>query len=142
MRDFHRLHGVDVRVARIFKSCGPRMAEHDGRVDAVPELFARFAATVHVPHCRYVETLPGVPTIRMFEAFACGIPLVSAPWDDWEGLFRPGLDYRVATTGAEVEAALADILANPTSCSPLCPSLSPPAYRFTRRSIHEHRPPS
>ena len=32
----------------------------------------------------------GVPTIRMFEALACGIPLVSAPWSDCEGLFRAG----------------------------------------------------
>jgi spore maturation protein CgeB len=80
---------------------------------AVPDLFARFAATVHVPRRPYVETLPGVPTIRMFEALACGIPLVSAPWDDCEGLFRPGLDYRVARTGVEMEAALADILADP-----------------------------
>ena len=34
--------------------------------------------------------LPGIPTIRVFEALACGIPLVSAPWDDAEQLFRPG----------------------------------------------------
>jgi UDP-glucuronate decarboxylase len=32
MLDYHRQHGVDVRVARIFNTYGPRMAEHDGRV--------------------------------------------------------------------------------------------------------------
>jgi UDP-glucuronate decarboxylase len=32
MMDYHRQHGVDVRVARIFNTYGPRMAEHDGRV--------------------------------------------------------------------------------------------------------------
>jgi spore maturation protein CgeB len=32
----------------------------------------------------------------VFEALACGIPLVSAPWRDVEGLFRPGQDYLVA----------------------------------------------
>ena len=53
----------------------------------VPEVFARFAVTVHVPRRPYVEPLPGIPTIRVFEALACGIPLVSAPWDDVEGLF-------------------------------------------------------
>ena len=26
------------------------------------------------------DALPGIPTIRVFEALACGIPLVSAPW--------------------------------------------------------------
>ena len=35
------------------------------------------AVTVHVPRRPYVEALPGIPTIRAFEALACGIPLVS-----------------------------------------------------------------
>ena len=55
----------------------------------MPEVFARFAVTVHVPRRPYVAALPGIPTIRVFEALACGIPLVSAPWDDVEGLFGP-----------------------------------------------------
>jgi spore maturation protein CgeB len=57
-----------------------------------PEVFARFGATVHVPRRPYAHALPGIPTIRVFEALACGIPLVSAPWLDSENLFRPG-DY-------------------------------------------------
>lgn len=65
----------------------------------VPEAFARFKATVHVPRRPYAEALPGIPTIRMFEALACGIPLVAAPWQDSEGLFRDG-DYLEAATGA------------------------------------------
>jgi UDP-glucuronate decarboxylase len=32
MMDYHRQHGVDTRIARIFNTYGPRMAEHDGRV--------------------------------------------------------------------------------------------------------------
>ena len=43
----------------------------------VPSVFARFRVTVHVPRRPYVEALPGIPTIRPFEALACGIPLVS-----------------------------------------------------------------
>jgi spore maturation protein CgeB len=65
----------------------------------VPEVFARHLATVHVPRRFYVDILPGIPTIRVFEALACGIPLVSAPWRDAEGLFRPGADYLVAVDG-------------------------------------------
>ncbi|HEY0414774.1 MAG TPA: glycosyltransferase [Gaiellaceae bacterium] len=71
----------------------------------VPEVFAAHRATVHVPRRPYVEALPGIPTIRVFEALACGIPLVSAPWDDAEGLFRDG-DFLWARNGAEVRDAL------------------------------------
>jgi UDP-glucuronate decarboxylase len=30
--DYHREHGLEIRVARIFNTYGPRMYEHDGRV--------------------------------------------------------------------------------------------------------------
>jgi spore maturation protein CgeB len=69
---------------------------------AAPEIFARHLATVHVPRRYYSTILPGIPTIRMFEALACGIPLVSAPWDDCEGLFRGGQDYLIAPDGHAV----------------------------------------
>lgn len=71
----------------------------------VPEVFARSRVTLHVPRRAYVEALAGIPTIRVFEALACGIPLVCAPWRDAEGLFRLG-DYLVAETPAEMETAL------------------------------------
>lgn len=71
-----------------------------------PAAFARHIATVHVPRRPYVEALPGIPTIRVFEALASGIPLVTAPWDDREGLFRPGMDFLVARSGAEMEKHL------------------------------------
>ncbi|HYG85148.1 MAG TPA: glycosyltransferase [Azospirillum sp.] len=64
-----------------------------------PELFARHRLTVHVPRRPYVQALRGIPTIRMFEALACGIPLISAPWLDCEGLFRPGTDFLIARNG-------------------------------------------
>lgn len=52
--------------------------------------FAQFKVTIHVPRRPYTQALPGIPTIRLFEALACGIPLIGAPWDDVEGLFTPG----------------------------------------------------
>jgi spore maturation protein CgeB len=76
----------------------------------VPEVLARFAATIHIPRRPYVEALPGIPTIRMFEALACGTPLVSAPWDDSEHLFTPGRDYLVARDRREMATHLADLL--------------------------------
>ena len=78
----------------------------------VPRAFARHRVTVHVPRRPYVEALPGVPTIRVFEALACGIPLVTSPWRDVEGLFRPGTDFLIARDGAEMTAALRAVLAD------------------------------
>jgi spore maturation protein CgeB len=79
----------------------------------VPELFARHRLTVHVPRRPYVEALPGIPTIRPFEAMACGIPLICSPWEDAEGLFRPEHDYLVARDGAETREAMEAILEFP-----------------------------
>ncbi len=67
-----------------------------------PASFAEHRMTVHVPRRPYVEALPGIPTIRVFEALACGIPLVSAPWQDEEGLFRTGEDFLMARDTAEM----------------------------------------
>ncbi|WP_230530190.1 CgeB family protein [Microvirga roseola] len=78
-----------------------------------PEVFARHLATVHVPRRFYVDMLPGIPTIRVFEALACGIPLVSAPWHDSEGLFSPGTDYLVAKDESEMERHLTAIRQDP-----------------------------
>jgi spore maturation protein CgeB len=69
---------------------------------AAPGIFAGHLATVHVPRRYYSTILPGIPTIRVFEALACGIPLVSAPWEDSENLFRPGQDFLVARNGEEM----------------------------------------
>ena len=77
-----------------------------------PRVFARFRVTVHVPRRPYVEALPGIPTIRPFEALACGIPLISAPWEDREGLFTAGKDYLVARDGAEMTRQLRRVLAD------------------------------
>lgn len=85
----------------------------------VPYVFARFRATVHIPRRPYAEALPGIPTIRPFEAMACGIPLVSAPWNDVEGLFEPGRDYLVAHDESEMEEHLEMLLNDPDAAAEL-----------------------
>jgi len=70
----------------------------------VPEVFGRHLMTVHVPRRAYSSLLLGIPTIRVFEALACGIPLLCAPWSDTEGLFRPDMDYLQAATPFEMQA--------------------------------------
>jgi spore maturation protein CgeB len=77
-----------------------------------PLAFAGARATVHVPRGPYARQLPGIPTIRVFEALACGIPLVSAPWDDCEQLF-PSASYIKVSSGAAMEAALSSVLNDP-----------------------------
>ncbi len=79
----------------------------------VPKAFARHRVTVHVPRRPYVEALPGIPTIRPFEAMACGIPLISAPWLDTEGLFRAGTDYLTAEDGETMQTQLRRVLDDP-----------------------------
>jgi spore maturation protein CgeB len=76
----------------------------------VPQVFARFKVTVHVPRRPYVHLLSGIPTIRPFEALACGIPLLSSPWDDSESLFTPGKDFLMARNGAEMQRLLKALL--------------------------------
>jgi spore maturation protein CgeB len=88
----------------------------------VPRVLAGHRATVHVPRRPYAEMLRGIPTIRVFEALACGIPLVSAPWDDAEGLFRPGEDFLLVRDGEAMERALAALLAEPARAATLAAS--------------------
>ena len=78
----------------------------------VPEVFSRYRLTMHVPRRPYVKALPGIPTIRPFEALACGIPLVSSPWQDTEKLFSPG-DFLIARNGREMTRTLEELLASP-----------------------------
>jgi spore maturation protein CgeB len=86
---------------------GGRLPNH-----RVPEVFARHGVTVHIPRRPYAGALPGIATIRPFEALSCGIPLVSAPWEDVERLFRPD-DLRWAHDGEEMEQQLRAALEGP-----------------------------
>lgn len=76
----------------------------------VPNIFAEFRATIHVPRRPYTRELPGIPTIRPFEALACAIPLVSAPWQDTENLFRAGQDFLMARDAAGMQRHLRNVL--------------------------------
>jgi spore maturation protein CgeB len=75
-----------------------------------PETFSRYRFTVHIPRRPYVETLRGIPTIHPFEALACGIPLISAPWEDSEHLFTPGADFLIARNGNEMRQQMRAVM--------------------------------
>jgi len=101
------IHGVRYPPAAIalLARCGARYRGWLPNALA-PQVFARRLATVHVPRRYYVEALPGIPTIRVFEALACGVPLLSAPWSDAEHLFRPGEDFLFAHDAVAMTRAL------------------------------------
>jgi len=84
-----------------------------------PRVFARHRFTVHVPRQYYVQMLPGIPTIRVFEALACAIPLICAPWHDIEGLFTPAEDYLVAGDGAAMQQQMRFLLHEPAAAREL-----------------------
>jgi spore maturation protein CgeB len=106
-----RVHGVRYP-PHALEAVGRAGIEYGGWLPnyRAPRLYGRFRATVHVPRRPYVEALPGIPTIRVFEALACGIPLVSAWWDDAEGLFDAQRDFLMVRTGAGMTRALRDLL--------------------------------
>jgi spore maturation protein CgeB len=79
----------------------------------VPEIFAQHLVTVHIPRRFYATELPGIPTIRIFEALSCGIPLITSPWHDSEGLFNPGSDYLVAKNEKQMAKHLRAIGSDP-----------------------------
>jgi len=105
-----RIHGVRYPLDAL-RAIEESRIEYCGWLPAhrAPAAFASARATVHVPRGPYARSLPGIPTIRMFEALACGIPVVSAPWNDAENLFPPGT-YLRATSGAEMKTALRALL--------------------------------
>jgi len=75
-----------------------------------PRVFAEAKLTVHIPRRPYVESLPGIPTIRPFEALACGIPLISRRWDDAEHLFRPEKDFLMVESGEQMAGEMERLL--------------------------------
>ncbi len=112
------IHGVrypdDAKAA--LANAGIRYAGYLPNFEA-PRLFAQHRLTVHVPRRWYVSHLPGIPTIRPFEALACGIPLVSAPWDDAEHLFTPGEDFAVARNDEEMKREMRHLLDYPDAAA-------------------------
>jgi len=80
---------------------------------SVPSVYSRSHISLHVPRRFYANGLSGVPTIRVFEALASGLPLVCSPWTDSEGLFRPGQDYVCVPDSKAMIAELRNLLRDP-----------------------------
>ena len=75
-----------------------------------PQQYSQSALSLHVPRRQYANGLSGIPTIRVFEALSCGVPLLCSPWSDVEGLFRPGQDYLCVPNGESMKAEIEHML--------------------------------
>jgi spore maturation protein CgeB len=49
------------------------------------------------------------PSVRLFEAAACGVPVISDPWPGLETIFAPGREILVARSAADVLRTLGSV---------------------------------
>lgn len=105
------VHGVryPAEAVRQLRDAGIRYGGYLPNLQA-PAVYAASRLTLHIPRSPYCDGLGGIPTIRVFEALACGCPLLTSPWQDEEGLFKAGRDFLVASNGREMTALLLDLL--------------------------------
>jgi spore maturation protein CgeB len=90
------------------RDAGVRYAGYLPNLNA-PEEYGRARLTVHIPRQQYSGAMTGIPTIRVFEALACGIPLICSPWRDTEHLFEEG-DFLIVKNGEEMKHAMEKLL--------------------------------
>jgi spore maturation protein CgeB len=109
------IHGVRYpgNAMTALRDAGVAYAGYLPNLDA-PAAYAAARLTVHIPRQQYTRAMTGIPTIRVFEALACGIPLISAPWNDSEHLFREG-DFLFVRDHREMSAVIASLLTDPTA---------------------------
>ncbi len=82
------------------RDAGVRYGGYLPNLDA-PSRYGAARLTVHIPRRQYAAAMIGIPTIRVFEALACGIPLICSPWKDSEELFRED-DFVIARSAEEM----------------------------------------
>jgi spore maturation protein CgeB len=80
-----------------------------------PQAYAESALALHLPRNQYSNGLSGIPTIRVFEALACGATLVCSPWQDAEGLFNPGQDFICVPNGEAMKSEIKELLNDETA---------------------------
>jgi spore maturation protein CgeB len=80
--------------------------EHVGPQDH-PEFYAASRWTLNVTRADMVRW-GWSPSVRLFEAAACGTPVISDSWDGLETLFRPGEEIILAQDAEEVVGVLRD----------------------------------
>jgi len=72
-----------------------------------PAFFSSSRATLNVTR-RAMANMGYCPSGRLFEAAACGVPIISDSWAGFSEFFEPGREVAIAETSAEVLTALND----------------------------------
>jgi spore maturation protein CgeB len=102
--------------------------EHVAAADH-PAFYARQRCTLNVTRARMVRA-GWSPSVRLFEAAACGTPIVSDRWEGLEHFFAPGEEIAIAERGSEV----LEVLRRPPD------ALRGMAERARARVLREHTP--
>jgi spore maturation protein CgeB len=74
--------------------------------DAHPAFYARSRFTLNVTRADMIAA-GWSPSVRLFEAAACGVPVVSDRWEGLDSLFVPGREIILADDTGEIEKILA-----------------------------------
>jgi spore maturation protein CgeB len=85
-------------VARI-EHCPPH--EH-------PRFYSRQRYTLNVTRADMISAGYS-PSVRLFEAAACGVPVISDRWEGIDSFFTPGKEILIAETAAEVTRLLTEL---------------------------------
>src|ERR1700730_2469346 len=80
---------------------------------AIPAVLSGGRFTVNVTRRMRADGLPHTPAIRVLEALACGVPVVTAPWDECEQMFTPDVDLLVARDGSDMERRMVALHSDP-----------------------------
>lgn len=64
--------------------------------------------TLNLTRARMVEAGYS-PSVRLFEAAACGTPMITDPWEGLTSFFEPGKEILIARSAAEVMSHLRDL---------------------------------
>jgi spore maturation protein CgeB len=73
-----------------------------------PAFYSQQRFTMNITRAEMIRTGHS-PSVRLFEAAACGTPIISDYWEGLETVFRPGEEILVSRSGAQTLRCLCDL---------------------------------
>lgn len=101
-----------VVVGAQYPSTGIRWPANVERIEHLPpakhaQFYAAQRFTLNITRAD-MRALGYSPSVRLFEAAACGVPIITDPWPGIDEFFDPGREILIAENGAEVERIIRD----------------------------------